>query len=277
MNLTSSKVGKGLFSSQRVIKAFSVGAACIIDCVYDIHAERENFMEEKKTSFVLPTDCLEDLADFSYAEAGELFNAILRYVDGQGEPELEDRAMKMFFRRVKRYIDSSKANYDKKVQANRINGAKGGRPRKENSENPTHSDKTDRFSEKPYTESETEYRSESESMSKSVSASENESEPDGSGARTHTKKYGENKNVELTEEEFELLAEQMGVGKRDEYIENLGNYMASTGKTYLSHYATIRSWFSRDGGKKSTASYDIGEFIARGERLPVYESKTDSS
>lgn len=234
-------------------------------------------MEEKKTSFVLPTDCLDDLADFSYAEAGELFNAILRYVDGQGEPELEDRAMKMFFRRIKRYIDSSKANYDKRVQANRINGAKGGRPRKENGENPMLTDKTERFSEKPYTESETEYRSESESMSVSVSVSENESEPDGGGARTHTKKYGENKNVELTEDEFERLAEQMGAGKRDEYIENLGNYMASTGKTYRSHYATIRSWFSRDGGKKSTASYYLGEFIARGEKLPVYESKSDSS
>lgn len=234
-------------------------------------------MEEKKTSFVLPTDCLDDLADFSYAEAGELFNAILRYVDGQGEPELEDRAMKMFFRRIKRYIDSSKANYDKRVQANRINGAKGGRPRKENGENPMLTDKTERFSEKPYTESETEYRSESESMSMSMSVSKNESEPDGGGARTHTKKYGENKNVELTEDEFERLAEQMGAGKRDEYIENLGNYMASTGKTYRSHYATIRSWFSRDGGKKSTASYDLGEFIARGEKLPVYESKSDSS
>ena len=110
-----------------------------------------------------------------------------------------------------------------------------------------------------------------------VSVSENESEPDGGGARTHTKKYSENKNVELTEDEFERLAEQMGAGKRDEYIENLGNYMASTGKTYRSHYATIRSWFSRDGGKKSTASYDLGEFIARGEKLPVYESKSDSS
>lgn len=228
-------------------------------------------MEEKKTSFVLPTDCLEDLADFSYAEAGELFNDILRYVDGQGEPELEDRAMRMFFRRVKRYIDSSKANYDKKVQTNRINGAKGGRPKKNGGENQTLTDKTERFSEKAYTESETEYRSVSKSEYECESAS------DGVGARTHTKKYGENKNVELTEEEFERLAEQMGAGKRDEYIENLGNYMASTGKTYCNHCATIRSWFRRDGGKKPTASYDVSEFVARGERLPVYKSKTNSS
>ena len=228
-------------------------------------------MEEKRTSFVLPTDCLEDLADFSYAEAGELFNAILRYVDGQGEPKLEDRAMKMFFRRVKRYIDSSKANYDKKVQTNRINGAKGGRPRKGDRENPTLTDKTERFSEKPYTESETEYGS------VSMSEYECESASNGGGARTHTKKYGENKNVELTEEEYGRLAEQMGAGKRDEYIENLSNYMASTGKTYCNHYATIRNWFKRDGGKKTTTSFDISEFVARGERLPVYKRKTDSS
>lgn len=233
-------------------------------------------MTEKKTSFVLPTDLLDDLEDFSDDEVGKIFRAILIYTNETEEPEFDDRAMKVVFRHIKKYIDSANENYDKKVQANRVNGAKGGRPKKdveENPKNPTVIEKTERFSEKP-NKSHTETESETDIVS--VSECECETEPDGV-AHTHTKSYGENKNVILSDEEYERLTERMGVSKRSEYIEKLSDYMASTGKKYQSHYATICSWFRQDGGQKSNASYDINEFIARGERLPVYEKKNDSS
>lgn len=229
-------------------------------------------MTEKKTSFVLPTDLLDDLEDFSDDEVGKIFRAILIYTNETEEPEFDDRAMKVVFRHIKKYIDSANENYDKKVQANRVNGAKGGRPKKdaeENPKNPTVIEKTERFSEKPN-------KSHTETESESDIESECECKPDGA-AHTHTKSYGENKNVILSDEEYERLTERMGVSKRSEYIEKLSDYMASTGKKYQSHYATICSWFRQDGGQKSNASYDINEFIARGERLPVYEKKNDSS
>lgn len=233
-------------------------------------------MTEKKTSFVLPTDLLDDLEDFSDDEVGKIFRAILIYTNETEEPEFDDRAMKVVFRHIKNYIDSANENYDKKVQANRVNGAKGGRPKKdaeENPKNPTVIEKTERFSEKP-NKSHTE--TESESDIESVSECECETKPDGV-AHTHTKSYGENKNVILSDEEYERLTERMGGSKRSEYIEKLSDYMASTGKKYQNHYATICSWFRQDGGQKSNASYDINEFIARGERLLVYEKKIDSS
>lgn len=231
-------------------------------------------MTEKKTSFVLPTDLLDDLEDFSDDEVGKIFRAILIYTNETEEPEFDDRAMKVVFRHIKKYIDSANENYDKKVQANRVNGAKGGRPKKdaeENPKNPTVIEKTERFSEKP-----NKSHTETESETDIESVSECECETDGV-AHTHTKSYGENKNVILSDEEYERLTERMGVSKRSEYIEKLSDYMASTGKKYQSHYATICSWFRQDGGQKSNASYDINEFIARGERLPVYEKKIDSS
>ena len=245
-------------------------------------------MTEKKTSFVLPTDLLDYLEDFSDDEVGKIFRAILIYTNETEEPEFDDRAMKVVFRHIKKYIDSANENYDKKVQANRVNGAKGGRPKKdveENPKNPTVIEKTERFSEKPNkSHTETESESDIESVSEFEcetetdieSVSECECKPDGA-AHTHTKSYGENKNVILSDEEYERLTERMGVSKRSEYIEKLSDYMASPGKKYQSHYATICSWFRQDGGQKSNASYDINEFIARGERLPVYEKKIDSS
>lgn len=63
--------------------------------------------------------------------------------------------------------------------------------------------------------------------------------------------YGEYKNVLLTDEEHEKLSELFP--DLDERIERLSGYIASTGKAYKSHYATIRNWAKRDAG--SPAGY----------------------
>lgn len=58
-------------------------------------------------------------------------------------------------------------------------------------------------------------------------------------------KYGEYKNVLLTDEDLEKLRD-LFPDDLQERIERLSEYIASTGKTYKSHYATIRSWANRD-------------------------------
>jgi predicted phage replisome organizer len=57
-------------------------------------------------------------------------------------------------------------------------------------------------------------------------------------------KYGEYKNVLLTDQELEKLKDEF----RDweERIERLSSYMASTGKAYKNHLATIRNWAKKD-------------------------------
>lgn len=56
-------------------------------------------------------------------------------------------------------------------------------------------------------------------------------------------KYGEYNNVLLTDEEYRKLSQECDV---DEMIERLSGYMESYGKSYKSHYATIRNWLRRD-------------------------------
>ena len=78
------------------------------------------------------------------------------------------------------------------------------------------------------------------------SESESESEYKGDSARAKHK-YGEYKNVLLTDDELEKLkAEYADYLDR---IERLSSYIASTGKTYKSHYATIRNWARADAEK----------------------------
>lgn len=79
------------------------------------------------------------------------------------------------------------------------------------------------------------------------SESESESEYKGDSARAKHK-YGEYKNVLLADDELEKLkAEYADYLDR---IERLSSYIASTGKVYKSHYATIRNWARADAAQR---------------------------
>lgn len=58
-------------------------------------------------------------------------------------------------------------------------------------------------------------------------------------------KYGEYKNVFLTDEEYSKLQGEYSTDFEDR-IERLSAYMASTGKSYKNHLATIRNWDRMD-------------------------------
>lgn len=63
-------------------------------------------------------------------------------------------------------------------------------------------------------------------------------------------KYGEYANVLLSDTELEkLTAEYPDINQR---IERLSGYIASTGKKYKSHYATIRNWARKDQEQPKT-------------------------
>ena len=71
-------------------------------------------------------------------------------------------------------------------------------------------------------------------------------------------KYGEYNNVLLTDEELDKLkAEYIDWQDR---IENLSSYVASTGKSYKSHYATIKNWARKDQGKPQQSVYKKNQF-----------------
>lgn len=65
------------------------------------------------------------------------------------------------------------------------------------------------------------------------------------------KTYGEFKNVLLTDEEYKKLKEKNLLP----LIETLSSYMASKGKKYKSHYATILTWNRKE--KKEKNNIDV--------------------
>ena len=71
------------------------------------------------------------------------------------------------------------------------------------------------------------------------------------GHPSHT--YGRYQNVFLTDEELADLQVSFPA-VWEQYIEKLSEYMASTGKCYQSHAATIRRWAGEDAKKAVTPS-----------------------
>ena len=65
------------------------------------------------------------------------------------------------------------------------------------------------------------------------------------------REYGEFKNVLLTDDEYKKIE---GINALSQ-IENLSRYIASTGKRYKSHYATILNWDRRDKQKQEQDKY----------------------
>ena len=61
-------------------------------------------------------------------------------------------------------------------------------------------------------------------------------------------KYGSYKNVLFTDSEYSKLQQEFP-GDYADRIERLSEYIASTGKSYKCHLATIRSWARKDGAK----------------------------
>lgn len=70
-------------------------------------------------------------------------------------------------------------------------------------------------------------------------------------------KYGSYKNVFLTDEDYGKLQQEFPHDYTAR-IERLSEYMASTGKSYKNHLATIRNWAKRDKpqqGRKNSSSF----------------------
>ena len=83
-------------------------------------------------------------------------------------------------------------------------------------------------------------------------------------------KYGEYHNVLLTDEDYAKLQAEFPT-EYEALIERLSAYMASTGRAYKNHLATMRNWARRDMEKGTARSSPIPQ--AR-EASPVYRQQT---
>lgn len=191
-------------------------------------------------------DWEEALSFFDDAEVGEIFRALFQYTKNGVVPEFSHHSLNAVFSFMKSALDRDLIAYEKRCQKNRENGAKGGRPKKPN-ETEGNPQKPNGFSEKPK-------KADNDNDNDNDNVNDNGIDTDilSSSHSTISKKptkhkYGEYNNVLLTDAELEKLKAEYP--DYEERIERLSSYVASTGKSYKSHYATIRNWARKDTPK----------------------------
>lgn len=75
--------------------------------------------------------------------------------------------------------------------------------------------------------------------------------------------YGEFGNVKMTAAEFEKLVKAEGAERANALIEELSSYLASSGKRYKSHYATLLNWGRRRAKEGPKKKFMTAEDISR--------------
>lgn len=105
--------------------------------------------------------------------------------------------------------------------------------------------------------------------------STNESSTKESSTKRQTRhKYGEYQNVLLTDSDMQKLKEEFPTDW-EERIERLSSYMASTGKSYKNHLATIRNWARRDRSSKKVSRETTSGFNKKVDADYYYQSTGD--
>lgn len=94
-----------------------------------------------------------------------------------------------------------------------------------------------------------------------------------SQAKSVRHKYGEYQNVLLSDQDMDKLKAEFP-NDWQERIERLSVYVASTGKTYKNHLATIRNWARKDKTQPKPQNY---QQITKKEEIPDWQSKQAQS
>ena len=208
------------------------------------------------------TDFAEVIEPLSDAERGRLFMSMLQYAS-TGEAGTLSGAERFVWPIAKQNIDRTKVE----AERNAACGSKGGRPKKPaetdlNRKKPAETDLNRKKADKDKDKDK-----DKDNIIPPISPNGDIAPLEGGSPRKH--KYGEYKNVLLTDDELEKLkAEYADYLDR---IERLSSYIASTGKAYKSHYATIRNWARADAEKGRSNGAKQGSSPQRNaEETPRY-------
>lgn len=83
-----------------------------------------------KDSFIFHFDFIDE-EEFSVEEIGLLTLAMISYERDGVEPKFEDRSLRVAWNHIKNRMDNDACAYEERCETNRINGRKGGRPKRE--------------------------------------------------------------------------------------------------------------------------------------------------
>lgn len=216
-------------------------------------------MTDNAKGFIILKSHVPGIELLTREQKGLLLEALIADLMGD-ENQITDPVVNAVFVMMLPSIRGAQSAYDRKAQVARENGKLGGRPQK-----PTQTEKTDLVNNNPvgFCETEkTQNRIELNRIEENRIDIKEENIPPLSpkgdippqGGRTRKEdpkmEYGRFEKVLLSEKEFLALQDKFGIHGTQERIDRLDAYIASTGKKYKSHYATILNWENREMSNK---------------------------
>lgn len=172
---------------------------------------------------IIPNDFRESFENMPLESIGRLTLALFRYANDEDVDEVlkGDRIAEVVFPTLKAHIERHEEYRKTKAESGRKGGKVGGAPIGNQNATKTKQDKT--------------------KQSKTKQNKPPNPNPYPNPNPINKRQYGECANVLLSDEEYEKIKSGGMIGLIDE----LSLYIASTGKTYKSHYAVIRQWANR--------------------------------
>jgi len=185
-----------------------------------------------KKSFILHLDSLDVIDELNDQQVAELFKAIIDF-QKTGKTNLKG-LMKVVFIPFKNQFLRDQNKYDTKCETNRINGSKGGRPKKskDNPDKPKITQRLNNKPKKPYNDND----SDSDSKNDSVSDNKNDNKKDSVNKAEILKMTG--KTIE------EVLQSDYSIEDKHKILTirmmRQSNYDLSNSDLYKSCYKTVQ-------------------------------------
>lgn len=196
----------------------------------------------------IPNEYLEEMDCLSDAEFGRLIRGLLQYSITGVEPDLKGTE-RLFWKTVRNREDRFAEAYAQRCATQKENGKKGGRPKNPRviSENPKN----------PRVFSETQKTQQNRTELNRTEQNRTELGDKGAHNAPTRHRYGEYENVLLTDDDLGKLKNEFP-DDWQERIERLSGYIASSGKKYKSHLATIRNWARKEKPTANNGSLIMG-------------------
>lgn len=194
----------------------------------------------------LPFEYLEEMDVLSDAEYGRLIRALQEYSMSGQEPELNGTE-KVYWKRVRNRENRYREGFEDQDRAKSERALKAANARWSNAKDANACASIASNAKNAKTKTNTETKTKANTETKRDRAHD---------APTRHR-YGEYKNVLLSDLELEKLKSEFP-DDWQERIERLSGYIASSGKKYKSHLATIRNWARKDKPTANSGNLVMG-------------------
>lgn len=206
-------------------------------------------------TFLLLCDFGEIINMLTDSEAGQIIKAVFDYEINSVMPEFSDRTLQIVFFDIKRFLDSNRENYEKICRQRSENAKKRWEKYREKADSTVELQNGAQAYMSMHKHTAVGNVNDNINVNADVNANADinvcvNADADYSKQVTqkHKKAYGEFKNVYLTDDEYNLVKNNLAEGERK--LRSLSAYIKETGKSYNDHYATLINW-SFYGNEKS--------------------------